>query len=261
MSMLARQTILLAIVGAALALIGTLSAAPQVDADPQKSYPLSPQAGPWVIMAACYAGDDAQSLGRQTVLWLRAKKNLPAYLFDKSKQEREKQEREIAEEKRKNPGMPVRHVHIEDQCAVIIGGFKDRDAASEALWKTVKHLPLPEVQAKPNHLPCDVIEVPERGGGVKAYPINPFLNAMVVPNPTAGLDRPTSKADPILTKLNEHEPFSLLKNKSRWTLLVREFSGASALVSEKSKDGGMLDKLPIAAHEPADSMSAVHRAG
>jgi len=260
MKHMVRRDFLLGIAGSALALAcpSILTAAPRVEADPQKLYTIGPDAGPWVIMCACFTGDDAQDLGRQTALWLRAKQNFAGFTFDKSQQLRDQQEQEIADRKRRDPLARAHRIRVEEQCAVLIGGFKDQDAASEALRKTVKHLPPPQIQAKPNVLPFDVLTFKDKDG-YKQVPINPFTTAMVVPNPTIPLDKPTKKEDAFLKDLNKDEPMSLLKNPAPWTMLVREF-GDSAFMPENMKSGGFLDKLPFMPQHEDPRMHTLERA-
>ena len=38
-----------------------------IDADPNKDYPITPQAGPWMICATCYVRDQAPMLAREMV--------------------------------------------------------------------------------------------------------------------------------------------------------------------------------------------------
>ena len=42
-----------------------------IDADPNKSYPLQAEHGPWVIVASSFAGDGAEKQARELVYELR----------------------------------------------------------------------------------------------------------------------------------------------------------------------------------------------
>ncbi len=53
----------------------------RVDADPSKDYPLQPEHGPWMIMAATFAGEGAYDQARELVLELRSKYKLEAYQY------------------------------------------------------------------------------------------------------------------------------------------------------------------------------------
>jgi hypothetical protein len=244
---------------AALASPAWVMAAPKVEADPRNNYTITPEAGPWVIMCGCYNGEYSAELGHEVVLWLRAKQNLAAFVFDKGRQEREQQEKEIEEQKRADPHARIRRIRIEEQCVVLIGGFKDQESATEMLRKKVRQLPPPEIKCNPNVLPGDVATVMEKDGP-KAYLINPFAKAMVVPNPTVPQQRSAQKVDPGLKELNEGEPFSLLKNKAPWTVLVREFRGDSAFQIDGADRGDFMDKLPFAPHQRDSKLNSLELA-
>ncbi len=51
-----------------------------VDADPNKSYVLTEEHGPWLILAACFGGDEGRHQAEQLTLELRQDYNLPAYV-------------------------------------------------------------------------------------------------------------------------------------------------------------------------------------
>ena len=52
----------------------------RVEADPQKSYVLTEEHGPWLILAANFDGSDAEQRARDLVLELRSRNKLPAYV-------------------------------------------------------------------------------------------------------------------------------------------------------------------------------------
>lgn len=51
----------------------------RVEADPDESYPLSEENGPWMIMACSFSGEQAEEQARELVLELRQRYKLPAY--------------------------------------------------------------------------------------------------------------------------------------------------------------------------------------
>ncbi|MGQ9575043.1 MAG: hypothetical protein ACUVUC_06970 [Thermoguttaceae bacterium] len=55
----------------------------RVDADPQKSYVVTEQNGPWMIMACSFSGPNAHQQARDLVLELRKRYKLPAYMYQK----------------------------------------------------------------------------------------------------------------------------------------------------------------------------------
>jgi len=214
-------------------------------ARPVNPYPITAAAGTWVICAAHFPGSDGFDWAVQTANELRSKYRYQAYIFDRGAELRRQQDEEWEEYKKRMHGAPVRRrmVRIEDEYAVLIGGFKDFEAATAALAK-VRALPMPKLKAKPGTTPYQTVvyTVPSEEK-VKAIEVNPYSQAMVVRNPTAGTTSNKPKVDPFLKTLNENEEYSLLKNKKKYTLMVKEYHGAIVVesqVSGKSNGGGFM---------------------
>ncbi len=53
----------------------------RVEADPDKSYRVTEDNGPWMIMACSFSGDGAEQQARELVLELRKRYKLPAYVY------------------------------------------------------------------------------------------------------------------------------------------------------------------------------------
>jgi hypothetical protein len=211
----------------------------------ENPFPIPPEAGQWVICAAHYPGREGLDWAIQTVNELRTKYRYQAYIFDRGAELREQQDREWEEYKKRMHGAPVRRriVRIEDEFAVLIGGFKDFDQATAGLAK-VRALPMPKLKAKPGMTPYQTVvyTVPEEQK-VKAIDVNPYTQALVVRNPRATASTEKPKADPFLKQLNAEEEYSLLNNKKKYTLMVKEYQGASVVESEvggKSTGGGLM---------------------
>jgi hypothetical protein len=229
-----------------LAVGGTVWAG--IDADPNNDYVITPAAGPWMICATSYVGPQAAPLAHELVLEIRSRFNLAAYVFNKGEDERRKQREDYQHLLEKYPGanIPFRHTRVEDQCAVLIGGYKDMDAAHEAL-KVVKKLAPPSAErlmpvlteVGPQEQSSDGTNAIVKGGYV-----NPFLNSFVVHNPTVPVERPAPvKADKFLLKLNAHENLSLLKCKKPWTLVVATYQGTQVIQAEKTDNPGFWESL------------------
>jgi hypothetical protein len=238
----------------------------KVEADPQKEYPIAPDAGPWMICVKSYMGEMAPRFARDLVYELRSRYDLPAYVFNRGDEERRKLQAELEKQRREQEvpllslqqntnlaGAPVSgplgprvpRVRIEDQCAVLIGGYKNMEEASKALQKIKKLDP-------PKSVPADnlLVASPDASNparrSVKAAPMNPFAASFVVPNPTIPQEKP---AEPrgvdsydFLKKINAGESFSLLKCGKPWTLAIKEFRGA-AIIQQKSAPTTFMEKL------------------
>lgn len=245
----------------ALGAAGVVRAAPRVDADPNHDYPVTPEVGPWMVCAAYFTGPAAPDLARQMVLQIRGVHNLPAYVFNYADDERKKQkavlDAQVTPFAQPDPDggiiIPIPHhrlqVRVEEQCAVMIGGYAD-DAAAHAALLSIKKLPPPELKA-----PEGVQAYPSIIDGGKEVMLNPFTQSMVVRNPTVPHDARQEKAtDPFLKTLNAGEDYSMLRCPQRYTLAVKEYMGAS-MVKQQSGSGGILEKLESGAGKPGESLS------
>jgi hypothetical protein len=186
---------------------------------------LAPTNGPWMICVKSDTGPQAGPLAHELAQEIRARHRLAAYVFNRGKDEADKQQKGIDERKKLYPGARVKRVRIEEQYAVLIGDYRDMDAARRAL-DAVKKLPTPSDKL------CDFVSVatPLEGekAEVKGTFYNPFPGSFVVRNPLAPQERrPENLADPALKSLNSGEEYSLLKCKKPWTLAIAVFQGAT----------------------------------
>jgi hypothetical protein len=224
------------------------------DADPQKEYNVTPEVGPWMICAASYMGDTAPKMAHDLVLELRRDPyDLPAFVFNHGAEERKKMEEDLQNQRRRqeellrqqglHPDQPLRPrgVRIQDQCAVLIGGYKDMEAARAALDK-IKKLP------NPKSVPVDKYMVASTDPnnklqGLQTQDANIFRSAFVTRNPTVPQEKVDRSIDPATLKhLNSSESYSLLKCKQPWTLAVKEFQGGMA-IQPASAPPTLLEKL------------------
>jgi hypothetical protein len=220
--------------------------------DINAAYAVAAEAGPWMICVASYQGESAPELAYQLCTYLR-QKHQPAYVYNRGSAERKKLQDELDQQQKLCPGLPRRRklAHPEEeQLAVLLGGFRDIDAANAQL-KRVRAWDLPDIKlksGKPAFDTYDVYEKSDKGNKfeVKRYPVNPFHSAFVVPNPTTPPQpKPVAKVDPLWKKLNANEPRSLLKCHKKWTLAVQEFRGAYTIQSGSSSSGGFLEKIGL----------------
>ena len=146
--------------------------------------------------------------------------------------------------------MPRRGAKIPDQCAVVVGGFATIDAARSSLDK-VKKLNPPELKVAEGKVNSDVVSlfvpVPGKGVEIRREMVNPFTRSFVTRNPTVPNNTPPPpKYDPFMKKLNSEESYSLLRSNKKWTLLVKEYRGATMVQSTTGatgQAGGFLEKI------------------
>lgn len=222
--------------------------------DINAAYAVTPEAGPWMICVASYLGESSPELAYLLCTYLRQKR-YPAYVYNRGNAERNKLQEDLDKQQRAVPGLPRRRILAhpqEEQFAVLLGGFRDMDAASAEL-KKVRKWDLPDIKLKSGKPAFDTYDVYEPSGPgkkveLKRYAVNPFHSALVVPNPTVPQQRKqAAKVDPLWKKLNADEPRSLYKCPKPWTLAVQEFRGAHA-IQATSSSSGFLEKLGFGDH-------------
>lgn len=225
-----------------------------VDADPNKDYPLTPLSGQWLILATCYVGPQAPDLARKMVYELRSKHNVPAYVLNKGEEER----RKLREEMDKLHQMygdikGIRHTRVQDQCAVVIGGYKDMASANKDLNR-IRGFSIQNDELKPiltTMVKDDNDQV--KGGNSR---VSPFVNSFVVRNTTLPLEKPRDdKTNALIRKLNAGEKYSVFQCRKPFTLVVATFQGVSIIETEK-QDAGFFDKLMRSSRGQGLSVSA-----
>jgi hypothetical protein len=229
-------------------------AAPRIEADPTKDYVIVPEAGPWVICAAYFTGPEGPDLARQLVYQIRSQYNLPAYTFNHTDEERRRQQAEMDAERERllqkypQAQLKKRSIRIEEQVAVLIGGYPDDFKAREAL-KAIKKLPPPNLKLSSGKSALDTFLVgspdnqPVRE--IKQAQVNPFMTAFPARNPSISQQVQVKKVDPLLNTLNENEDYSLLRSSKPWTLVVKEYAGTMTLMSSQvnNTSGSFFEKL------------------
>jgi hypothetical protein len=232
--------------------------------------------GPFVIYIQGYVGEDCHRNARQLALELRTGYNLKAFTFDKGAKEKQKEydrivqevarKRELLRQRGINEDVPIRvgFMNIQEQCAVILGGYRSEDAARRALDSVHKLKPLDPTRVMLDKLYSG--EMKHEGAGppslysktskLEEGYVNPFLGAFVTRNPKIEAKRPVEwdKLDiGELRKLNAGESFSLLECKKPWTLVVKDFRTPSTF-QQKSEKGSFLESIGLSkSHQRIDA--------
>jgi hypothetical protein len=223
---------------AGLALTGAARAG--VEADPNKEYLITKDAGPWLVRAAVFVGPEAASLAHEMVLEIRSRYNAPAYVFNYGEQQRKEQRARLEEARKQMTGdykVPLRVTRIEDQCAVLVGGYKDLDTASRAMREIKRWQPPTSERLSPEAHEIRPDPSDENRGILYKGRINPFSTSFVVHNPEVPIDRkPDPKANQFYKKLNANESLSLLKCRKPWTLVVATYQGQAVIQTDNTKE-------------------------
>ena len=234
--------------------------------DPNQDLFVTPAQGPWHICGTCYSGPTSPQLAREMVMELRGRYKLSAFVFskgDEARREEFQRVKKVIEEHHKfclenkltlDPHWKVKTRHIDDEYAILVGSYKDADAARRDL-DNIRKLDYRSLNSKL----CPVGLVPEidnpepfkidKKKNVDTRSLSPFTGAFVVHNPTIKQERPADwdKVDmAALKNLNCAENYSLLNCKKPYTLVVKEF----LLPAEtRSTSGTIFGKINPFAHK------------
>jgi len=243
--------------------------------EPAVDYAVTPEVGPWMICVSSFTGDDAAHMARDMANEVRSRYHLPAYIFNRGAELRQQQLeeqrrlREQQEEQLRRLGVApvdqkfrIRHVRIEEQFAVLIGGYADIDKAHAELVLIKKLEP-------PKSVPPDWMTIGKASTGKdqgQLIPINPFWQSFVVPNPTVKRSKEPKAPppDPFWEKLNSGESYSLLQCRQPWTLAIKEYQ-VPTIVQPKSNQStferlfgksqtGALEAAAMNAHALAEAL-------
>jgi hypothetical protein len=214
-----------------------------VEADPAKDYTVTPEAGQWLICTgASFTGPQAQQMAHELALEIRRRYKVPAFVFKSGEKERREQQEHLERMHQLCPNVPVRIVRIEEQCAILVGGYKDMDSARRAL-NEIRKMKLPTDLS--TSVGAERDPQGSRKEGAKPAGENPFVISFVVHNPTIPLEKETDKPDPFLKELNDGRPYNLFKCRQPWTLAVAQYQGATVVQARNTSSGGFLKALGL----------------
>jgi hypothetical protein len=225
--------------------------------------------GPWMICAANYSGPDSVYLANQVVRQLRDK-NINAFIYSFADRQRaEVQWKAHLELQRQNNDgtYKPRFTRVQGHTAVLIGGFKSMEDARAAL-PNVQELPAPDVRFQDGSDASDryaiYAEMRSNQGdrtwtpAIDNQAVNPFHNSFVMRNPEAKQKTAqNSEVDPAWKKLNSGEPYSLLKNKKEYTLVVKVYYAPVQLnsgLNPKGKENSFTNKLGFGGSSKAEDV-------
>jgi hypothetical protein len=207
----------------------------KIDADPAKSYELEEAHGPWMIMAASFAGPTAEQQAHDLVLELRQRFKLQAYTFrqtyDFSKPTEGLGYSPYGGPRRMRYASNVRF----DEIAVLIGNFPSIDDPQlDKTLEKIKH-------AKPEMFRRDAKNSSQRFAGLRTIyrMVNldpekkakgPMGAAFVTRNPLLPEEYFVAKGlDPFVVEMNKDLPHSLLTCPAPYTVRVASFRGVDTM--------------------------------
>lgn len=214
---------------------------PKVEADPNKSYWLTEDQGPWMIMAASFSGQGAEGQAHELVLELRKKYGMEAYMYRRTFDLSGK----IRANGIQSDGSPKYGVYRRggkrDEIAVLVGNFSDvEDPQSQRTLNTLKSI---------RHEDLNSLRLDKRDKDYRTFALlrvlqthvnykaggqhkenarrGPLSYSFVTTNPLLPDTYFNPRGlDPTVVSWNEPVEYSLLKCKGKYTVKVATFTGA-----------------------------------
>ncbi len=243
---------------------GTKIAEPQFNqVEINKDIEITPASGQFVIVVMSYAGPQAPVMARDFVIVLRRDYKLPAYVYNKGAEEKRKEYERVQKIRQEQiealqkanlkTDVPIRvpTIKIEEQTAVLIGGYKTFDEATNALKNTIRKLNTDALKGKVD-LDASFVSATDYNKDTKtagktdvagiAY-INPFLRAFPARNPVLAKEQVNSTSEEdlaFLRKVNKGEPLTLLECKKPFTLAIKQFNMQHKTIGNAKEAQGFL---------------------
>lgn len=238
-----------------------------VEADVNQEYLLSDTNGPWMIMATSFSGPGAAQDAKNLVMELRKDYNMEAYVYEQSYDFTQKVQglgfNQYGERKTMRYADEGKYTSV----AVLVGNFETVDDGG--LQKTLEKLK----DAKPKCMTSetqttqnDAIKylrrkIREAVSDEEKKEKGPMGHAFVSRNPLLPDEYFAPKGiDPLVLKMNEGAPNSLLECEGKYSVRVATFTGATEVDAKKiaeieSKNIVSGSRLAVAA-EKAERLTA-----
>lgn len=239
----------------------TLSPFKKVEADPDKSYELKDEHGPWLIIAATFIGDKGAEQAKRLVLELRRKYKLPAFTYRKVFDYGDSV-RGLGFDPHGNP-KKMRYVHASrfKETAVLVGEFgSPGDPDAKKTLEQIKYMKPQTLSATKDNPTAQrfvlwrafqkaiITDEEKKSRG-------PMGSAFVTRNPLLPAEFFRDDGpDQFVIDLNTGIKYSLLKCPGNYSVRVATFRGASSWdvnEIEKIEEKGEAGKLLLEAEEKA----------
>ncbi len=213
----------------------------RVDADPRVRYEITEENGPWMILAASFAGPGAENQARQLVLELRKRYKLEAYVHAQNYDFSD----DVVGLGLDKYGSPKKMKHRKDskftEVGVLVGNYTSVD--DPRVEKDLNKIKV----AHPNALKLDPTKPStQRFAGLREMhrrvtqgkqELGPMRRAFLARNPLIPKEFFVAPGiDPLILNINKSVEHSLLNNKARYTVKVATFRGDSKFDSEVSEE-------------------------
>lgn len=244
----------------------------RVEADPEKSYLLTENNGPWLIMASSFSGDGAEEQARQLVIELRKRYKLPAYMH--------RMQFDLAHENTGRGinrfGEPIKWRYQRgselEEIAVLVGDYPsiDDSEAERTLQKLKYSQPecLQIAAGKKTNQSLATLRYIQKTllpSDNEKKRKGPMGHAFITPNPLLKDQIVPKGLDPLVVKMNKGIKYSLLDCSGKYTVQVAHFTGKVIVdqgeirkiqSGQKKLKQSRLDEAAEKAHQLAEALRA-----
>jgi hypothetical protein len=242
----------------------------RVEADPQETYQLTEDKGPWLILAATFSGEGAEKQAHDLVLELRRRYKLPAYVH----QMRFDLDKNVGGRGLDRFGQPIKWTYQggneRSEIAVLVGDFsaiddaEARDTLNEIKYARPDCLDLTKTKhTNQSFAALRYIQTSLLKSDNAKKKKGPMGHAFMVPNPLRKGLTSSKRVDPLVLKMNQGLRYSLLDCPGAYTVQVAHFVGKVVVNQseirqiengEKDLTGTSLDDAAEKAHKLAEAL-------
>jgi hypothetical protein len=238
----------------------------QVEAEEEKTYTLSEENGPWMIMACSFSGVGAEKQAKDLVYELRKRYKVPAYVH--------KVEFDLGDANGKGLdrfGAPVKMKYRKgseiSEVAVLVGNYSTvDDAEAQKVLKKLKYT-IPQCldvkSTKGTYQSLAAFRTIQAMVGGDNKEKGPMAHAFVTTNPLLPKDYFTpSGLDPFVIEMNKNVEHSLLDCPGKYSVQVATFKGQviikqseiNAIQSGEQEFKGDLAEAALKAHQLTEAL-------
>ncbi len=243
---------------------------PSVESDASKTYELSEEDGPWLILASTQVGQGSKDRAQKLALEIRSQLGLPAFIYN----EKFDFTGTVAYDQRTSRKARYANDYTYEAYAVLVGEYDNVEHGNiERDLNRIKTF-VPATLSDPKAIEAEtstaspVTAVKALASRLKRSGDNenkgPMSSAFVTRNPMLPeeyFQSPT--VDSFVHELNDNVPHSLLKCDGKYTVIVKTFQGAATIEDGKrEKDFTPSMKRLDGCAKAADKMcAALHKQG
>ena len=220
--------------------------AKKVEADPEKTYAISEENGPWMVMACSFSGEGAEKQADELVHELRKRYKLTAYIYRARFDLGEAQGRGIDKNGNPTRWQYQKYTNVSnpkiDEIAVLVGNFASADDSNaQSTLQKLKYAQPKCLEVKKGSrtnqaltgwrmLQRQVYEAIDSEKKKKG----PMGHAFITTNPILPRDHFVPKGiDPAIVALNDGVPYSLLDCPGKYSVQVATFKGKVVMKQEE----------------------------